>query len=79
MGIAGDGKENVFYADRHKLNARFAVINLTKEEAFYKFLSACSGTHFVAPRHLFDLGAGTANIFHTNRYLIYRQQVCLAK
>jgi hypothetical protein len=46
----GSGLENVFRADRYKINLRFSVLNVTNNVALYNFLSTFSGTHFVPPR-----------------------------
>lgn len=46
----GAGMDNVFHADRYKVNLQFTVINLTNHAALYNFLSTFSGTHFVTPR-----------------------------
>jgi hypothetical protein len=46
----GAGVDNVFHADRYKVNLQFTVINLTNKVALYNFLSTFSGTHFVTPR-----------------------------
>ncbi|MCY7347588.1 MAG: hypothetical protein LH614_15400, partial [Pyrinomonadaceae bacterium] len=49
---AGIGTDNLLRSDIYKLNLRFNVLNLTKKEALYNFLSPFGGTHFVAPRTL---------------------------
>jgi hypothetical protein len=46
----GAGMDNIFHADRYKVNLQFTVINLTNQAALYNFLSTFSGTHFVTPR-----------------------------
>jgi hypothetical protein len=46
------GKNNIFHADRYKLNLDFTAINLTNKYALYNFLSTFSGTHYVTPRAL---------------------------
>jgi len=44
------GWDNLFHADRFKINTTFSVTNLTNKVALYNFLSTFSGTHFVPPR-----------------------------
>jgi hypothetical protein len=46
------GKDNLFHADRYKLNFDLTAINLTNKYALYNFLSTFSGTHYVTPRTL---------------------------
>jgi hypothetical protein len=46
----GAGMDNLFHADRYRVNLQFTVINLTNRVALYNFLSTFSGTHFVTPR-----------------------------
>jgi hypothetical protein len=46
------GKNNLFHADRYKLNLDLTAINLTNKYALYNFLSTFSGTHYVTPRAL---------------------------
>jgi Carboxypeptidase regulatory-like domain/TonB-dependent Receptor Plug Domain len=46
----GAGMDNIFHADRYKLNVQFTVINLANKVALFNFLSTFSGTHFVTPR-----------------------------
>ncbi|PYX75083.1 MAG: TonB-dependent receptor [Acidobacteria bacterium] len=46
----GMGFDNLLRTDRHKLTAKFTVVNLANKEALYNFLSTFSGTHFVTPR-----------------------------
>jgi hypothetical protein len=46
------GKDNLFHADRYKLNLDFTAINVTNKYALYNFLSTFSGTHYVTPRAL---------------------------
>jgi hypothetical protein len=44
------GKDNIFHADRYKVNLDLTAINLTDKYALYNFLSTFSGTHYVTPR-----------------------------
>jgi hypothetical protein len=44
------GKENIFRADRYKLDLDITAINVTDKYALYNFLSTFSGTHYVTPR-----------------------------
>ena len=46
------GKNNIFHADRYKINLDFTAINVTNKYALYNFLSTFSGTHYVTPRAL---------------------------
>jgi hypothetical protein len=46
------GQENIFRADRYKLNLDLTAINVTNTYALYNFLSTFSGTHYVTPRAL---------------------------
>jgi hypothetical protein len=46
------GKDNIFHADRYKLNLDLTAINVTNKYALYNFLSTFSGTHYVTPRAL---------------------------
>jgi hypothetical protein len=46
------GKDNIFHADRYKLNLDLTAINITDKYALYNFLSTFSGTHYVSPRAL---------------------------
>jgi hypothetical protein len=46
------GKENLFHADRYKVNLDLTAVNITDKYALYNFLSAFSGTHYVSPRAL---------------------------
>jgi hypothetical protein len=46
------GKDNIFRADRYKLNLDLTAINVTNKYALYNFLSTFSGTHYVTPRAL---------------------------
>ena len=46
------GKENLFHADRYKVNLDMTAINVTNKYALYNFLSTFSGTHYVTPRAL---------------------------
>jgi hypothetical protein len=47
---ASIGKDNIFHADRYKVNLDLTAINVTDKYALYNFLSTFSGTHFVTPR-----------------------------
>jgi hypothetical protein len=49
---ASVGKDNVFRADRYKVNLDLTAVNVTNEFALYNFLSTFSGTHYVTPRAL---------------------------
>ena len=44
------GKNNVFHADRYKVDLDLTAVNITNEYALYNFLSTFSGTHYVTPR-----------------------------
>jgi len=44
------GQDNVFRADRYKINLDVTAINVANEYALYNFLSTFSGTHYVTPR-----------------------------
>jgi hypothetical protein len=44
------GKDNIFHADRYKVNLDLTAINVTDKYALYNFLSTFSGTHYVTPR-----------------------------
>ncbi|MGA3136716.1 MAG: TonB-dependent receptor [Terracidiphilus sp.] len=46
------GKDNIFHANRYKLNLDLTAINVTNKYALYNFLSTFSGTHYVTPRAL---------------------------
>jgi len=46
------GKDNIFHADRYKVNLDLTAINVTGKYALYNFLSTFSGTHYVTPRAL---------------------------
>jgi hypothetical protein len=46
------GKDNIFHADRYKVNFDLTAINVTDKYALYNFLSTFSGTHYVTPRAL---------------------------
>jgi hypothetical protein len=46
------GKDNLFRAQRYKLNLDITAINVTNKFALYNFLSTFSGTHYVTPRAL---------------------------
>jgi hypothetical protein len=49
---ASIGKDNLFHADRYKVNLDLTAINVTGKYALYNFLSTFSGTHYVTPRAL---------------------------
>jgi hypothetical protein len=49
---ASIGKDNIFHAQRYKLNLDITAINLANKYALYNFLSTFSGTHYVTPRAL---------------------------
>jgi hypothetical protein len=44
------GKNNLFHADRYKMDLDLTAINVTDKYALYNFLSTFSGTHYVTPR-----------------------------
>jgi hypothetical protein len=44
------GKDNLFHADRYKVNLDLTGVNVTNKYALYNFLSTFSGTHYVTPR-----------------------------
>ncbi len=46
------GKDNLFHAERYKVNLDLTAINFTDKYALYNFLSTFSGTHYVTPRAL---------------------------
>jgi hypothetical protein len=46
------GQDNIFRADRYKVNLNLTAINVTDNYALYNFLSTFSGTHYVTPRAL---------------------------
>ncbi|WP_420238152.1 carboxypeptidase regulatory-like domain-containing protein [Telmatobacter bradus] len=46
------GKQNIFRANRYKVDLTLTAINLTNKYAPYNFLSTFSGTHYVTPRDL---------------------------
>jgi len=46
------GKNNLFHADRYKIDLDLTAINVTNKYALYNFLSTFSGTHYVSPRTL---------------------------
>ena len=46
------GKNNIFHADRYKLDLDLTAVNVTNKYALYNFLSTFSGTHYVTPRAL---------------------------
>ena len=46
------GKENMFHADRYKVDFDLTAVNVTNKYALYNFLSTFSGTHYVTPRAL---------------------------
>jgi hypothetical protein len=49
---ASVGKDNLFHANRYKVNFDMTAINVTNKYALYNFLSTFSGTHYVTPRAL---------------------------
>ena len=49
---ASIGKNNLFHAERYKVDLDLTAINLTDKYALYNFLSTFSGTHYVTPRAL---------------------------
>jgi hypothetical protein len=49
---ASIGKDNLFRANRYKVNFDITAINVTNKYALYNFLSTFSGTHYVTPRAL---------------------------
>ena len=44
------GKNNIFNADRYKIDLDLTAVNVANEYALYNFLSTFSGTHYVTPR-----------------------------
>ncbi|HLI04605.1 MAG TPA: TonB-dependent receptor [Terracidiphilus sp.] len=46
------GKNNLFHADKYKLDLDLTAVNVTNKYALYNFLSTFSGTHYVTPRTL---------------------------
>jgi len=44
------GKNNLFHADRYKIDLDVTAVNVTNTYALYNFLSTFSGTHYVTPR-----------------------------
>jgi len=46
------GKNNIFHADRYKIDLDLTAVNVTDKYALYNFLSTFSGTHYVTPRAL---------------------------
>ncbi|HEY2468709.1 MAG TPA: TonB-dependent receptor [Terracidiphilus sp.] len=46
------GKNNIFHADRYKVDLDLTAVNVTDNYALYNFLSTFSGTHYVTPRAL---------------------------
>ncbi len=46
------GKNNVFHADKYKLDLDLTAVNITNKFTLYNFLSTFSGTHYVTPRAL---------------------------
>ncbi|HEV2135114.1 MAG TPA: TonB-dependent receptor [Terracidiphilus sp.] len=46
------GMNNIFHADKYKVNLDLTAINVTNKYALYNFLSTFSGTHYVTPRDL---------------------------
>ena len=49
---ASIGKNNIFNADRYKIDLDLTAVNVANEYALYNFLSTFSGTHYVTPRSL---------------------------
>jgi hypothetical protein len=49
---ASIGMDNLFHANRYKVNFDMTAINVTNKYALYNFLSTFSGTHYVTPRAL---------------------------
>jgi hypothetical protein len=47
---ASVGKNNLFHAEKYKLDLDLTAINVTNKYALYNFLSTFSGTHYVTPR-----------------------------
>jgi hypothetical protein len=46
------GKNNLFHADRYKVDLDVTAVNIANQYALYNFLSTFSGTHYVSPRAL---------------------------
>ena len=46
------GQDNLFRADRYKLDLNLTAVNIANQYALYNFLSTFSGTHYVTPRAL---------------------------
>jgi hypothetical protein len=46
------GKDNLFHANRYKMNLDMTALNVTNKYALYNFLSTFSDTHYVTPRAL---------------------------
>jgi hypothetical protein len=46
------GQDNLFRANRYKVNFDITAINVANKYALYNFLSTFSGTHYVTPRAL---------------------------
>ena len=44
------GQDNLFHADRYKMDFNVTGVNVTNKYALYNFLSTFSGTHYVTPR-----------------------------
>ena len=44
------GKDNLFHANRYKIDLNLTAVNVTNKYALYNFLSTFSGTHYVTPR-----------------------------
>ena len=44
------GKNNLFNADRYKVDLDLTAVNVANEYALYNFLSTFSGTHYITPR-----------------------------
>ena len=49
---ASVGKDNLFHADRYRIDLDVTAINVANKYALYNFLSTFSGTHYVTPRAL---------------------------
>ena len=46
------GQDNIFRADRYRVDLNVTAINVTNQYALYNFLSTFSGTHYITPRAL---------------------------
>ena len=49
---ASMGIDNIFHANRYKVDLTLTAVNFTNKFALYNFLSTFSGTHYVTPRSL---------------------------